>query len=50
MRTEPVAYDDSSPDAHSEDELRDPTSTAHHQLIEIVRRLAAEPRVRPSIE
>jgi hypothetical protein len=37
-------------DAHSEDELRDPTNTAHHQLIEIVRRLAAEPRARPSIE
>ena len=37
-------------DANSEDELRDPTNTAHHQLIRIVRRLAAEPRARPSIE
>jgi hypothetical protein len=27
-------------DAHSVDELRDPTSTAHHQLVDIVRRLA----------
>ena len=26
--------------AHSEDELRDPTSTAHRQLVEIVHRLA----------
>jgi hypothetical protein len=37
-------------DAHSDQELRDPTSFAHHQLIQIVRRLAREPRVRPSIE
>ena len=27
-------------DAHSVDDFRDPTSSAHHQLIEIVRRLA----------
>ena len=27
-------------DAHSVDEFRDPTSAAHHQLIDIVRRLA----------
>lgn len=27
-------------DAHSVDEFRDPTSTAHHQLVDIVRRLA----------
>jgi hypothetical protein len=27
-------------DAHSEDEFRDPTSTAHHELVGIVRRLA----------
>jgi hypothetical protein len=27
-------------DAHSRDELRDPTSSAHHELIDIVQRLA----------
>ena len=31
-------------DAHSADEFRDPTSTAHTQLVEIVRRLATEPQ------
>jgi hypothetical protein len=31
-------------DAHSVDEFRDPTSTAHNQLVDIVRRLAVEPR------
>jgi hypothetical protein len=31
-------------DAHSLDEFRDPTSTAHGELIDIVHRLAAEPR------
>jgi len=31
-------------DAHSVDEFRDPTSIAHTQLIEIVRRLAVRPR------
>jgi hypothetical protein len=29
-------------DAHSIEEFRDPTSTAHHQLVDIVRRLARE--------
>jgi hypothetical protein len=33
-------------DAHSVDEFRDPTSTAHNQLVDIVRRLALEPRQR----
>jgi len=37
-------------DAHSLDELRDPSSTAHRQLVEIVRRLAREPRAPPSLE
>ena len=37
-------------DAHSVDEFRDPTSTAHTQLVDIVRRLAHEPRRPPSIE
>jgi hypothetical protein len=31
-------------DAHSVDEFRDPTSTAHNQLVDIVHRLALEPR------
>lgn len=31
-------------DAHSADEFRDPTSTAHTRLVEIVRRLATEPQ------
>jgi hypothetical protein len=33
-------------DAHSVDEFRDPTSLAHTQLVDIVRRLAVEPRPR----
>jgi hypothetical protein len=37
-------------DAHSVDEFHDPTSLAHTQLVDIVHRLAAEPRPRPSIE
>src|SRR5215510_5914731 len=37
-------------DAHSVDEFRDPTNVAHAQLIDIVRRLAGEPRARPSIK
>jgi hypothetical protein len=37
-------------DAHSIDELRDPASTAHTQLIEIVRRLARKPQVPPSVD
>lgn len=37
-------------DGHSVDEFRDPTSAAHTQLIEIVRRLAAEQRPYPAIE
>ena len=37
-------------DAHSVDEFRDPTSIAHSQLVDIVRRLAGEPRRPPSIE
>ena len=32
-------------DTHSLDEFRDPTSVAHGELIDIVRRLAAEPRL-----
>ncbi len=35
-------------DAHSEDEFRDPTSSAHAQLVEIVRHLATEPQRRAS--
>jgi len=31
-------------DAHSAEEFRDPTSTAHTQLVEIVRRLAVKPQ------
>jgi hypothetical protein len=34
-------------DTHSVDEFRDPTSTAHTQLIDIVRRLAVEPQPHP---
>ena len=37
-------------DAHSVDEFRDPTSLAHMQLIDIVRRLARESQALPSIE
>jgi hypothetical protein len=37
-------------DAHSVDEFRDPTSVAHTQLVDIVRRLAVEPRPHPSVE
>ena len=37
-------------DAHSVHEFRDPTSIAHRQLIDIVRRLAVEPRPPLSIE
>jgi hypothetical protein len=37
-------------DAHSVEEFRDPTSIAHSQLIDIVRRLAGRPRPRPAIE
>lgn len=36
-------------DAHSEDEFRDPTSVAHTQLVDILRRLAADPPPHPSI-
>ena len=36
-------------DAHSVDELRDRTSVAHRQLIDIVQRLARKPRARASI-
>src|SRR6516162_982231 len=36
-------------DAHSIDEFRDPTTVAHTQLVDIVRRLAAEPRPHSSI-
>src|SRR6516162_8738345 len=37
-------------DAHSMHEFRDPTSTAHTQLVEIVRRLARKPQLRPSVD
>jgi hypothetical protein len=33
-------------DTHSVDEFRDPTTSAHAELVDIVRRLAAEPRQR----
>jgi hypothetical protein len=36
-------------DAHSVDEFRDPTSVAHTQLVDIVRRLAVEPRPQSSV-
>jgi hypothetical protein len=36
-------------DAHSVDEFRDPTSAAHTQLVDIVRRLAVEPRPQSSV-
>lgn len=35
-------------DDHSIDEFRDPTSAAHTQLVDIVRRLAVEPQLHPS--
>jgi chromate transport protein ChrA len=37
-------------DTHSVDEFRDPSSVAHTQLIDIVRRLAAEPRSQRSAQ
>jgi hypothetical protein len=37
-------------DAHSIDELRDPASRAHAQLVDIVRRLARKPQLRPSFD
>jgi hypothetical protein len=37
-------------DAHSMDEFHDPTSPAHAQLVDIVRRIAAKPQDRPSVE
>src|SRR6516162_10312631 len=37
-------------DSHSVDELGDPASSAHAQLIEIVRRLARKPRLPPSVD
>jgi hypothetical protein len=37
-------------DAHSIDEFHDPTSIAHTQLVDIVHRLAREPRPRPFSE
>lgn len=37
-------------DAHSLEEFRDPASVPHVELIDIVRRLAAESRPRPAIE
>ena len=37
-------------DAHSVEEFRDPTSSAHTELIDIVRRLAVKPRTHPSVE
>src|SRR6516225_2870370 len=37
-------------DAHSIDELGDPASRAHAQLVEIVRRLARKPQLRPSVD
>jgi hypothetical protein len=35
-------------DAHSMDEFRDPTSAAHIQLVDILRRLAVKPKPHPS--
>ena len=35
-------------DEHQVDEFRDPASAAHHQLVEIVERLAQAPRPKPS--
>ena len=37
-------------DAHSVDEFRDPTSTAHTQLVDIMRRIAVDARPHPSTE
>jgi hypothetical protein len=37
-------------DAHPVDEFRDPTNPAHNQLIDIVRRLARDPRAHSSTE
>ena len=37
-------------DGHSIDELRDPGSRAHAQLVEILRRLARRPQLRPSVD
>jgi hypothetical protein len=37
-------------DAHPRDEFSNPTSAAHRRLIDIMRRLAREPRARRSVE
>jgi hypothetical protein len=37
-------------DAHSIDEFHDPTSPAHAQLVDVMRRIAAKPRARPLVE
>jgi hypothetical protein len=37
-------------DAHPLDEFSNPTSAAHRRLIDIMRRLAREPRARRSVE
>jgi hypothetical protein len=37
-------------DAHSVGEFRDPTSTAHTQLVDIMRRIAVAARPHPSTE
>ena len=37
-------------DAHSVEEFRDPTTAAHAELVDIVQRLAVEPRPHPSAE
>jgi len=37
-------------DTHSVAEFRDPTSSAHNQLIDIVRRLARDPRARSAAD
>ena len=37
-------------DAHSINEFHDPTTVAHTQLVDIVRRIAREPQMSPSME
>jgi len=37
-------------DSHSIDEFNDPATAAHTQLVDIVRRIAREPRERTSME
>jgi hypothetical protein len=46
MHTRCLTTVDRYTDEHSVDEFRDTTSTAHHELVEIVQRLARAPRLK----